>query len=99
MLLSLEPSTRNTRGGVGSHLLISVGYPPPPRNPTKVLTLLNTRLNASDRSQAAVKAQIAPLLEPPIARSFADFESLIARPSLVVFVSSAGSNSSSRKRA
>ena len=44
---------------------------------------LKTRRNESGRSQAAVKAQIAPLLAPPMARSFGSFESRIGRPSAV----------------
>ena len=42
---------------------------------------LKTRRNASGRSQAAVKAQIAPLLAPPMARSLPSRDSLIGRPS------------------
>ena len=44
----------------------------------------------------ATIAQIAPLLEPPMLRSFPSFESLMARPSGAVFVSTSGSNSSSK---
>ena len=50
------------------------------------------------RSQAAVNAQIAPLLAPPIARSFGSFERRIARPSDAFFLSTSGNSSSSRKR-
>ena len=60
---------------------------------------LKTRRNESGRSQAAVKAQIAPLLAPAMARSFGSFESRIGRPSAAVFVSTSGSSSSIRKRA
>jgi len=47
-----------------------------------------------------MKAQIAPLLLPPIARVVCRFLlRMILRPSLVVFCSTAGSNSSRTKRA
>ena len=45
----------------------------------------NTREKASGRSQAAVKAQIAPEELPAMARSLPFFESRIARPSAVFF--------------
>ena len=60
---------------------------------------LNTRENPSGRSQAAVKAAIAPLEVPPMERSAARFESTILRPSAVACVSTNGSSSSSRNRA
>ena len=44
---------------------------------------------------AAVNAQTAPLLEPPIARSLPFLDNLTGRPSVVVFVSTSGNNSSS----
>ena len=55
-------------------------------------------LNASGRSHATVKAQIAPLLEPPMPRSLGLDERRISRPSAVVFFSTSGRSSSSRKR-
>jgi hypothetical protein len=54
--------------------------------------VLNTRRNASGRSQATVKAQIAPELAPPIAQSFGSVETLYFRRT-------SGSTSSRRKRA
>ena len=42
---------------------------------------LKTRRKASGRSQAAVNAQIAPLLAPPMQRSLPSFDSRIGRPS------------------
>ena len=55
---------------------------------------VNTLENASGRSQAAVKAQTAPLLAPPIALSLPIFESIIALPSVVFFFSTYGKISS-----
>ena len=51
---------------------------------------LKTRRKASGRSQAAVKAAIAPLLEPAMQRSLPSCESRIGRPSEVVFFSTSG---------
>ncbi len=56
--------------------------------------LLNTRLNRSGRSHAAVKAQIAPLLAPPMDPSTAFVESLMP-----CYASIIGKNSSMRNRA
>ena len=56
--------------GLFSNLRISDGYSSPPRSETYVPTALKTRRNALGRSHAAVKAQIAPELEPEISRSF-----------------------------
>jgi hypothetical protein len=59
---------------------------------------LKTRLKASGRSQAAVNAQIAPLLDPPMALSLAFRESRIGLPSEVFLVSTSGKISFSRNR-
>ena len=92
MLRSFEPSCRKTRSGLGSVLRTSVEYECPPRRPTYVPIVLNTRRKASGRSQATLKAQIAPELAPPIPRRLG---------SLVRFrpLPTSGRISSSRKRA
>jgi hypothetical protein len=46
--------------------------------------VLNTLEYASGRSQAAVKAPTAPLLAPPMALSFPDFDKMITLPSVVL---------------
>jgi hypothetical protein len=60
---------------------------------------LNTRRKESGRSQAAVNAQIAPLLLPAMQRSLPSLEILIARPSAVFLVSTSGRIYSSTNRA
>ena len=64
----------------GSYLRMSVGYSLAPRSPTYVPMALNTRLNASGRSHAAVNAHTAPLDAPPMQRSLPLFDSRRARP-------------------
>jgi hypothetical protein len=94
MFRSRLPSWRKTRIGLGSNFRISVGYTSPPRRPTYVPIALNTRLKPSGRSHAAVKAQIAPELAPPMARSLPLFDRMIFRSPGAVLVCTAGRSSS-----
>ena len=57
------------------------------------------RIFSLGRSHAAVKAQTAPLLDPPMARSLPFFDKCIARPSLVFCFSTSSKISSRIKRA
>lgn len=74
---------KKIRRGLGSVFRINAGYSLPPLIATKEPKALNTRRNASGRSQAAVKAQIPPLLAPAMARSLGFFEKFNKRPSVV----------------